>query len=102
MFEWITTDKGTLTIDSGLKSNYDFVRLCGGNPAIGNTTSAFRASNVSGTAEGYIPVMDVANLFGMPYGFRLRKGTTDRLQFKVRDDCTAPTSFRIKALGIQL
>lgn len=102
LFEWITTDKGSIILDSGLKTNYDFVRLCGGNPAIGATVSAFRASNVSGTAEGYIPVMNIEELFGMPYGFRLRKGTKDRLQFTVRDDCTAPTSFRIKALGTQL
>jgi hypothetical protein len=102
LFEWITNDKGTVEIHEGLKSNWDFVRLCAGNPSFGDGAGAFRAGNVSGTSEGYTPVMDASVVFGLPYGFRLRKGTKDRLQFSVRDTTTGVDSFNIVGYGVQV
>lgn len=101
-FSWQTQDKGTVVIDPSLKSNYEFIRLCDSKPAFGTTTSSFRASNVSGNSEGYIPRLNIEEMFGIKYGFRLRKGTTDRLVFTVQDDTTGVDSFNIKAFGLEL
>lgn len=102
VFKWVTQDKGTAIIDTSLKSNYEFIRLCNDKPAFGTTTSSFRASNVNGTSEGYLPRLNVEEMFGIRYGFRLRKGTTDKLVFSVQDNTTGVDSFNIKAFGQQL
>jgi hypothetical protein len=98
---WITKEEGEIVIADNLKSNYDFVRLGLGSPAIGSTTTAFRASNVSGNSEGYIPTVDFSTVFGMPWGMRLRKGTNDRLLIRIKDTTTGVDSFNILAYGIK-
>jgi hypothetical protein len=103
LFEWITTDLGTTTIHCGIKTNWDFIRLAGGEPAFGNTTNAFRANNVSATAEGYIPFINFERIFGLPWGMRLRKGTNDKLRFTVRDNLgTGITTFNIIGYGTKI
>lgn len=101
VFSWITTDKGTVTIHDGLKSNFDFVKLGLGTPTIGATTTSFRASNVEGNSEGYIPTINFEALFGIPFGLRLRAGTKDRLVWKVQDDTTGVDAFNITAYGFK-
>ncbi len=93
------TDGGTTTIASALKSNFDFVRLCLGNPPFGDGTAAFRASNVEGASEGYIPVLDFRKVFGIPWGIRLRPGTTDKITLRVNDDTTGVDAFNCIAYG---
>ena len=85
-FSWITQDIGEVIIHEGLKTNFEFIRLCDNQPAIGSTTNAFRANNVAGSAEGYTPSIDLAGVFGLPWGVRLRAGTNDCLGWTVRDD----------------
>ena len=97
---WQTTDR-TVTIASPLQSNFDFIRLCQGKPAFGDATTAFRAANVSGTSEGFIPILDVKTVFGMPWGFRLRRGTKQKLTFRVRDDTTGVDAFNCIAYGFE-
>tara|TARA_R110002126_G_scaffold78011_1_gene194475 strand:- start:330 stop:959 length:630 start_codon:yes stop_codon:yes gene_type:complete len=94
---WEAQDLGTFPIKSNMKSNWDFVKLSRGNPSFGVTTSAFRASNVSGNSEGYIPVVDMFAIFGTQYGIRLRKGTKDRLVFEIRDTTTGVDEFTADA-----
>ena len=77
----------TITIHNALKSNWDFVRLSLGNPAFGQTTNAFIASNVFGASEGVIPVLDFTRIMP-PYGIKLDKGTIQRLILTVRDNTT--------------
>ena len=101
-FRWITQDLGSVEIHEGLKSNFDFVRLAVGQPAFGNTTNAFRASNVAGNSEGYIPTIDLSVTFGLPWGVRLRQATTDKLVFKIRDDLTGVDAFDVIGYGIQI
>lgn len=101
-FYWETLDAGKITIHESLKTNWDFVRLCSGNPSFGATTNAFRASNVSGSSEGYIPFLDVVSTFGLPWGFRLRKGTSDKLVFSIKDSTAGVDSFDIVAYGTQV
>jgi len=57
---------------------------------------------VSGTSEAYIPVLDFSTIFGMPWGFRLRKGTTDKLTFTVRDNLSGLDQFDAIAYGIRV
>ena len=101
-FCWVTQDLGTYIFDEGIKSNWDLVRLCGGVPSFGDGAGAFRASNVSGTSEGYIPTFDTQKLFGLPWGLRLKKGTLDRLEIIVRDNISNIDSFNAIAYGIRV
>lgn len=100
-FKWTSRDLGETVIHEALKSNFDFVRLSGGSPAFGATTSAFRASNVSGASEGYIPQIDFSEIFGLPWGIRLRRGTTDKLVFTIRDDTSSVDQFDAIGYGIR-
>ena len=96
-FCWESQSLGSFVIKADMKSNWDFVKLSRANPAFGSTTNAFRASNVSGNSEGYVPVIDFFTLFGMQYGIRLRKGTLDKLVFEIRDDTTGVDEFTAEA-----
>jgi hypothetical protein len=95
-FEWQTSDKGTVTIADQLKTNFDFVRLAGGQP----TTAVL--SNVIGTSEAFLCVIDLAELFAIPYGLRLRKGSTDKLIFRVNDNVSTVDRFDIIGFGSKL
>lgn len=79
---------GRIVIHDTLKSNFDFVRLCFGNPAFGATTNSFYASNVSGTSEAYIPVLDLTKLVP-PFGIKLNVGSADKMVLEIRDNTTA-------------
>lgn len=80
-------ERGIKEIHEGLKTNFDFIRLCLGNPAFGDAASAFRAPNVSGGSEAYIPVMDLTKIMP-PYGIKLDAGSNQRLVLEVRDNLT--------------
>lgn len=101
-FEHITQDQGTIVIQDSIKTNFDFIRLSLGQPAFGDGANSFRGTNVSGNSEGYIPVINMTETFGLPWGLRLRKGTKDRLAFTVKDDVSALDQFDIIGYGIQL
>lgn len=97
--EWMTQDVGTTVINEGLKSNFDFVRLCGGHPAFGSGNSAFKANNVVGTSEAFFCELDAARVFGLQWGLRLRAGTNDSLRIIVKDDTSAVDQFDVLAYG---
>jgi hypothetical protein len=99
---WFTSAFGNIDMSTSLKTNWDFIRLCGGNPAFGDATNAFRASNVSGSSEGYIPFLDVGKVFGLSYGMQLRKGSTDKLIIEIKDSTTGVEAFNAIAYGITL
>lgn len=90
---------GDIQIADSLKSNFEFIRLCQGNPAFGNGTGAFRANNVSGNSEGYIPVLDITDVFGLTWGIKLRKGTSDRIIMRINDDTSGVDAFNCIAYG---
>jgi hypothetical protein len=100
-FKWSSLQEGDVIIDESLQTNWDFIRLAGGNPAFGDAAGAFRANNVSSTSEGYIPVLDLSAIFGLQYGVRLRAGSTEELVFTVKDDVTGVDSFNIVGYGIK-
>lgn len=89
---------GEVEIHDALKSNWDFVRLCLGEPAFGATTNSFLASNVVSTSEAFIPVLDLARIIP-PFGIQLAAGSTQKLSLIVRDDTTSIDSFNIIAYG---
>lgn len=94
---------GTINIGTQLQSNFDFVRLCQGNPAFGGGASAFLADNVVGTSEAFIPVFDFRN-FGFKWGLKLRASSLDRLVLEVADNLTPSanlTGFNAVAYGFR-
>lgn len=92
-------DLGEVIISDELTTNFSFVRLCGGNPAFGDTTNTFRASNIVGASEGYLPSLDFKQQFGMPWGIRLKAGTNQRLSITIRDNVSAIDAFNAIAYG---
>lgn len=96
-------NNGEINIGTTLQRNFDFVRLCQGNPAFGATTNAFVASNVVGTAEAVIPVFDFRN-FGFKWGLKLRASSLDKLALEVNDNLTPSanlTGFNAVAYGFR-
>lgn len=93
--------RGEVDIHDALKTNFDFIRLCLGNPAFGDAAGAFRADNVSGTSEGYVPVLNMSAVFGLPFGVPLKVGTEQRITMRIRDDCTAADLFDCIAYGFE-
>jgi len=91
--------EGEVDIHEELQSNFDFVRLCAGSPAFGDGNNSFRANNVSGNSEGFLPVLDIRKTFGFRWGLRLAAGTSQRLTLRVRDDTTGVDSFNCIAYG---
>ena len=98
---WITQDLGTITIAASLVSNWDFVRLAGGQPAYGTGNAAFKANNVVGSSEAFTPFVDLEYLFGLQYGVRLRAGTNDKLMIEIRDDTSGVDQFNGIVYGIK-
>jgi hypothetical protein len=98
-----TQEDGLYELHDGIKTNLEFVRIGVDTAAIGTGTDAFLADvSGGGTEKSYLPVIDLAETFGMPYGIRLRKGTTDRLIFTVRDDLTGLTTHNAITYGIRI
>lgn len=91
---------GEINIGTNLTSNWEFVRLCLGQPAFGNGNSAFLANNVIGTSEAFIPVFDFRN-FGFKWGLKLFAGTNNRLVLEINDNVTAIDAFNATAYGFR-
>lgn len=89
---------GDTDLDSALKTNFDFVRLCQGAPAFGNGNAAFRVNNASDREEAYIPTLDFTKI-APPFGMLLRAGTTDKLSLEVRDDLSGADTFTATVYG---
>ena len=98
-FEYEMLDR-TITIADGLATSFDFVRLSLGQPSFGNGSSAFRATNVAGNSEGYIPFVNFQMLVP-PYGLLLKAGTSERLILRVNDNTTGVDAFNAIAYGFE-
>lgn len=93
-------NNGEINIGTDLVSNFEFVRLCQGNPAFGNAADAFRARNIVGGSEGYIPVFDFRN-FGFRWGLKLKAGTNNRLVMEINDQVSSIDGFNATAYGFR-
>ncbi len=102
LFTHNTNESGTLVLHEGITTNLKFVRLGLNNPPIGSGTSAFRADLTGGGADAYMPVIDFKQLFGMPWGLRLRKGSNDTVKFTIRDNVSTIDQFDVVGYGIKI
>lgn len=94
-----TQRTGTIDIQPELRSNFDFIQLCLGTPPVGSGVDTFRATNVSGNSEGYLPVLNFKQTFGLQNGIHLRSGTVDKIFLTVRDNLTGVDRFDCVAYG---
>lgn len=109
---------GEVDIGTSLQTNFDFIRLCQGNPAFSDGSGAiepFIAPNVAGggggkgggsAANAIIPVLNIRDIFGLPYGIKLQRATTHKLVLEVNDNITAGVlganaAFNIIAYGFK-
>lgn len=110
---------GEVNIGTQLQNNFDFIRLCQGNPAFnngGNTTDTgpFIAPSITSSgggkggsvADGIIPVLDIKSVFGLAFGIKLSSDTKDKLVLEVNDDLSTGlgtgASFNIIAYGFEI
>lgn len=102
--EWIyfSQDVGDYQLHDGIKTNLEFVRLGAKTAAIGDSTTAFLADVSGGGSEkSYLPTIDISESFGLPWGIRLKKGTEDKLVFRIKDNLSALTTHNAIAYGIR-
>lgn len=91
--------KKPIVIHNAIKSNFDLVRLCQGNPSFGSSVFSFRLDNIMGPSEGYIPTLDFSIIFGYQWGIRLKGGTSQKLVIQINDDLTGIDMFDAIAYG---
>jgi hypothetical protein len=101
-FYYFNQTNGKYTIESSLKTNYDFVKLANFEPAYGTAANAFQLTNAISAAEAYVGVIDMEDVFGLQWGLKLRANTTDTLGFTVKDNITALDAMTIKVYGIRI
>lgn len=100
-FKWSSLSLGDYILQESIKSNFDFIRLAG-HTYFGDGTNAGKYSNLSGNSDGYAPFIDFKLIYGLQYGIRIRKGTTEKLVFTIKDDITTIDAFNVIAYGIDV
>lgn len=99
---WESQDSGIVTLHEGIKTNIEFIRTGHKTHAIGTGTDAYLADvSGGGTEKAYLPIIDISEQFGKPWGIRLRRGTVDKMIFTVNDDLSGLSSFDVIAYGTQ-
>lgn len=102
--EWIhfTQQEGDYTLHDGIKTNKEFVRLGIRTGAIGTGANSYLADVSGGGSEkSYLPIIDMTDTFGMPWGLRLAKGTTDKIVFRINDAMAGLSTFNAVGYGIR-
>lgn len=102
VFKYTNQAIGEIILHEGIKNNLAFLRLGTSSPAIGGV-DAYKADLSGSGADAYLPVIDMSQTFGMNYGMRLRKGSTDQICFTIRDNLSVGLDrFDIIGYGIQI
>ena len=101
-FYYFNQTQGKYTIESGLKTNYDMIKLANFQPAYGTGNAAFQLTNAITASEAYVGVIDLEDVFGLQWGLKLKKDTTDRVGFIVKDNITGLDAMTIKVYGIRV
>jgi hypothetical protein len=101
-FYYFNQANGKYVIETAIKSNYDFIKLANFQPAFGSGSSAFQLTNPIGPAEAYVGVIDLEDVFGLPWGLKLRANSTDRIGFTLKDNLTGVDVMTVKVYGIRL
>lgn len=92
----------TVDIHPAIKKNLDLVRMT--DVAFGDGTGAFLAgglSNIGAPVSGYMPLINLADLFGVRWGLKLRAGTKQKIVIRIQDDLQAPEEIGATAYGLQ-
>ena len=102
-FLWDTLQEPNYELHEGIKTNKEFIRIASDTGAIGTGIEAYLADvSGGGTEKSYLPNMDMAELYGLQWGLRLRKNTFDKLIFRVQDDLTGLSTFNAIATGTRI
>jgi hypothetical protein len=102
-FYWDTIIEKDYELHEGIKTNKEFIRIASDTGAIGTGTEAYLADvSGGGTEKSYLPSMDMKEIYGLPWGLRLRKGTLDRLVFRVQDNLSGLSTFNAIATGTRV
>ncbi len=91
----------TVDIHPAIVKNLDLVRMS--TVGFGDQANAFLAgglSNIGAPVSGYMPLIDLAQLFGVKWGLRLRAGTKQKIVIRIQDDLQVPDE--IGAIGYGL
>lgn len=88
-FVYSTSKVGEIIIRDEIKSNLDFIRLGITTGAVGGGTTAWKSDLSGGGADAYMPTIDISDMFGFIHGLHLRKGTVDRVFFRINDNLSA-------------
>jgi len=94
---------GEVVIADALNSNLSLIRLGNATAPVGTGVDAFLLDvQGGGTEDTYLPVLDMNQAFGFQWGLRLKKGSNDKLIFRINDNLTGLITFNIIGLGTQL
>lgn len=89
------SQRGTIDIDSAIKSNSELLRLANDNII----NSDWEVRHVGALNDyGYFIKINL-NEFSPYFGIKLDKGSNQRLVMNIRDDVTAATTFNTEAIG---
>lgn len=97
---YYSNSEGEVNIATGLKTNFSIIRLCSGIPSFGDASSAFRAANVTGISEAFLPIFSFQT-FGLPFGIRLAAGSVQKIGFRVNDNLTDLDTFDAICYGFE-
>lgn len=102
-FYWDTQTEPLYELHEGIKTNKEFIRIASDTGAIGTGVEAYLADvSGGGTEKSYLPNIDMEEIYGFTWGLRLRKGTLDKLIFRINDNLTGLTTFNAIATGTRL
>lgn len=100
---WSTQSEDEYELHNGIKTNLDFIRIGGDTAAIGTGSDAFLADVTGGSTEkSYMPNIDISETFGMPWGLKLKRGSKDKIIFRINDNLAGLDTFNIIAYGIRV
>jgi hypothetical protein len=102
-FLWDTQKEPLYELHEGIKTNKEFIRIASDTGAIGTGTEAYLADVSGGGSEkSYLPNMDMKEIYGLPWGIRLKGGTKDRIIFRVQDNLTGLSTFNAIGTGVRM
>jgi hypothetical protein len=96
---WEDSKLGEVIIADALKTNFDFIQLGAFEPSFGTGNDAFKLANVVSTSEAYVAVLDIEDVFGLPFGLLLPQDSTRKLIIRIRDNTSTVDRFDVKVFG---
>lgn len=102
-FYWFTLTEGEYELHEGIKTNKEFIRIGQASAGFGDGVNAFLADVSGGGSEKtYLPVIDFSESYGLQYGVKLTKGSTEKLIFRIADNLTGLLTFNAQCFGIRI